>query len=177
MDAGVKTLFQSMGKPMLRYFVYAGGVSPDEAKDVLQETLIKIVRGAASFGGHGTAKAWMWQVARNCLVDHQRKQMSIAKREVAINDDQWDSLAERPAEPKPASPKNSVEECVAAGLDAFRIREPDRHLVLTLQMEGTSIEEIGYRIGRTMAATKEYLSQCRKKIQPFIAHCTDLLAT
>ena len=177
MDSGVKTLFQSMGKPMLRYFVYRGGVSPDEAKDVLQETLIKIVRGAASFGGQGTAKAWMWQVARNCLVDHQRKQMSIAKREVAINDDQWDSLAERPAEPKPASPKSSVQECVAAGLDAFCIREPDRYLVLILQMEGTSIEEIGHRIGRTMAATKEYLSQCRKKIQPFIAHCTDLLTT
>ena len=176
MDAGVKALYQNNARHMLRFFVYKG-VSGDDAKDVLQETFIKIIRSAVSFGGQGTAKAWIWQVARNCLIDHQRKQASLANREVAINDDQWDSLAERPAEPKPASPKNSVEECVAAGLDAFRIREPDRHLVLTLQMEGTSIEEIGHRIGRTMAATKEYLSQCRKKIQPFIAHCTDLLAT
>ena len=44
-----------------------------------------------------------------------------------------------------------------------------------LQMDGLSIEEIGLRIGRTMAATKEYLSQCKKKVQPFIAHCTELL--
>jgi hypothetical protein len=45
-----------------------------------------------------------------------------------------------------------------------------------LQMDGLSVEEIGHRIGRTIAATKEYLSQCKKKIQPYIAHCTDLLA-
>ena len=46
-----------------------------------------------------------------------------------------------------------------------------------LQMDGHSIEEIGLRIGRTIAATKEYLSQCKKKIQPYIAHCTELLGT
>jgi DNA-directed RNA polymerase specialized sigma24 family protein len=42
-------------------------------------------------------------------------------------------------------------------------------------MEGLSVADIGERIGRTVAATKEYLSQCKKKIQPFIAHCTEHL--
>jgi DNA-directed RNA polymerase specialized sigma24 family protein len=44
-------------------------------------------------------------------------------------------------------------------------------------MDGLAIEAIGQRIGRSVAATKEYLSQCRKKIQPFIAHCAELLAS
>jgi DNA-directed RNA polymerase specialized sigma24 family protein len=61
-------------------------------------------------------------------------------------------------------------------LEKFNRVEPERAMVLMLQMDGLSIDEIGLRIGRTMAATKEYLSQCKKKIQPFIAHCTDLLA-
>ena len=94
-----------------------------------------------------------------------------------MNDEQWDSLAEKPAEPTPASSVSSVDECVSAGLDLFGSREPERAFVLVLQMKGTSIEEIAHQIGRTMAATKEYLSQCRKKIQPLIAHCADLLAT
>jgi DNA-directed RNA polymerase specialized sigma24 family protein len=64
---------------------------------------------------------------------------------------------------------------VATGLGAFSNSEPERAYVLTLQMEGLSIQEIGQRIGRTVAATKEYLSQCKKKIQPFIAHCTEHL--
>ena len=42
-------------------------------------------------------------------------------------------------------------------------------------MEGASVQDIADRIGRTAAATKEYLSQSRKKLQPFIAHCADLL--
>ena len=69
-----------------------------------------------------------------------------------------------------------MDECVSAGLEKFNRAEPERAMVLMLQMDGLSIDEIGLRIGRTMAATKEYLSQCKKKIQPFIAHCTDLLA-
>ena len=66
---------------------------------------------------------------------------------------------------------------MSAGLDEFGKREPERALVLLLQMDGHSIEEIGLRIGRTIAATKEYLSQCKKKIQPYIAHCIELLPT
>ena len=65
---------------------------------------------------------------------------------------------------------------MAAGLGAFNSREPERAYVLMLQMDGLSIDDIGQRIDRTVAATKEYLSQCKKKIQPYIAHCTELLA-
>ena len=71
----------------------------------------------------------------------------------------------------------TVDDCVAAGLGAFAQQMPERAHALSLQMEGQSIEAIGQQIGRSAAATKEFLSQCRKKIQPFIAHCMDLLST
>ena len=177
MDAGVKALYDSAAQPMLRFFVYRGA-SSDDAKDILQETFIKIVRSAGSYSGQGEAKSWIWQIARNCLIDHQRKQGSLANHETAVNDEQWESLAQTTPDPNATScaVPGSVDECVSAGLDQFSRREPERALVLTLQMDGMSIEEIGLRIGRTIAATKEYLSQCKKKIQPYIAHCTDLLA-
>jgi DNA-directed RNA polymerase specialized sigma24 family protein len=82
--------------------------------------------------------------------------------------------------PAPASSAavsaGAVDQCVEAGLGKFSNQEPERAYVLTLQMEGLSVADIGERIGRTVAATKEYLSQCKKKIQPFIAHCTEHLA-
>jgi len=177
MDAGVKALYLTMAQPMLRFFVHQGA-SGDEAKDILQETIVKIVRSADSFSGKGAPRAWIWQIARNCLTDHFRKQASQAVREIAMNDEQWARLEETtPAETSTShESKTSVDECVSAGLELFRLREPERAYVLALQMDGLGIDEIGQRIGRTMAATKEYLSQCRKKIQPFIAHCTELLA-
>jgi len=175
MDAGVKALYQSTAQPMLRYFVYQG-MAGDDAKDVLQETLVKIVRSASGFSGGGSAKSWMWQVARNCLIDQQRKLGSLSKHEVAINDEQWTHLEETTAAPSNAfDSAQSIDECVATGLNNFSDIEPERAYVLTLQMEGQTIEEIGQRIGRTIGATKEYLSQCKKKIQPFISHCTELL--
>lgn len=177
MDAGVKALYDTTAQPMLRFFVYRG-TSGDEAKDILQETFIKVIRSAGSYSGQGEAKSWIWQIARNCLIDHQRKQGSLANHETAVNDEQWESLAQTTPDPNATScaVPDSVDECVSAGLDQFNRREPERALVLMLQMDGMSIEDIGFRIGRTIAATKEYLSQCKKKIQPYIAHCTDLLA-
>ncbi len=176
MDAGVKGLYQLVAQPMLRFFVYQG-VSGDDAKDILQESFIKIIRNANNFDGNGKAKAWIWQIGRNCLIDHQRKLGSLSKHETTVNDEQWSRLEETTAAPSQAGSlaENSVDKCVVNGLSKFSYLEPERAYVLTLQMEGLSIDEIGQRIGRTLAATKEYLSQCKKKIQPFIAHCTEHL--
>jgi hypothetical protein len=33
------------------------------------------------------------------------------------------------------------------------------------------IAQIAGALGRSAAATREYLSQCRKKLRPFIEHC------
>ena len=178
MNAGVRALYDKIGQSLLRFFVQRG-VTGDEAKDVLQETMVKIVRSAANFNGEGSAVSWIWQIARNSLIDHQRKIGTLLNHETAVNDDQWDHLENTSADPnaKICTTEDSVDECVSAGLESFGSREPERALVLLLQMDGHSIEEIGLRIGRTMAATKEYLSQCKKKIQPYISHCTEFLTT
>ena len=175
MDAGVKALYQGTAQHMLRFFVHRG-LSGDEAKDVLQDTFVKIVRGAAGFTGEGTAKSWIWQIARNCLSDQLRSKLSLNSHETVFADEDWRSIEETTAAPAACAAGISVDECVSEGLAVFAGQMPDRAYVLTLQMEGMSIDDIGTRIGRTVAATKEYLSQCKKKIQPFIAHCTELLA-
>lgn len=177
MEAGVKALYQSVAQSMLRFFVYKG-VSADEAKDILQETIVRIVRGADAYSGGGAGKAWIWQIARNCLVDHQRKNFSVGNHEVALNDEQWRQVEQTAADPRSGARASvqTVDQCVDVGLKLFSEKEPERAHALLLQMDGFSIEEIGLQIGRTTAATKEYLSQCRKRIQPFLVRCVDLLA-
>ncbi len=161
---------------MLRFFVYSG-VSGDEAKDILQETLVKLVRYAGTYNGDGAARAWMWQIARNCLADHQRRAGRLAEHVVAVDDEQWEYIADTRASPADCGPGETADECVAKGLEAFGAQMPERALALTLQMDGCSVSDIAERLGRTAAATKEYLSQCRKKVQPFIAHCAQLMVS
>ena len=175
MDAGVKALYQTSAQPMLRYFVHQG-LSGDDAKDVLQETFVKVVRSAGSFGGSGSARSWIWQIARNCFLDHVRKRLSVGQYEVAVNDEQWGLILETTKAPdQDSGMAQSVDDCVFAGLSKLGEREPERVYVLTLQMEGVAIAEIAQRIGRQVPGTKEYLSQCKKKLKPLIEHCMQLV--
>jgi RNA polymerase sigma-70 factor (ECF subfamily) len=171
-DAGVRALYELMGSPMLRFFVHLG-VPAEEARDLLQETFVKILRAAYKFKPGGSAKAWLWQIARNCLNDHLRESARLRRHEAMFDDEQWNTVKD--TVPAKAPLICSVDECVAQGIARFSADMPDRAFALTLQMEGASIQDIADRIGRTAAATKEYLSQSRKKLQPFIAHCTELL--
>jgi RNA polymerase sigma factor (sigma-70 family) len=161
---------------MLRFFIHHG-VSPTDAEDVLQDTFIKITRGADSYTGQGNAKSWFWQVARNCMTDFLRKKGAYAEKYVPFDDEHSD-LSGSVAQPDgPGTFQTTVDECVSSGIDAFAKDYADRAYALTLQMDGASIEHIASVIGRTAAATKQYLSQCRKKLEPYVAQCTELLTS
>jgi RNA polymerase sigma-70 factor (ECF subfamily) len=173
-DTAVKALYQAHAQAMLRFFVHQG-LPADDAQDILQDTVVKIVRNAHGFRGTGPARAWLWQVARNCLLDHQAARIRQAGCEVAVDAARWDSLADTAPSPLACAIGATAQDCVASGLDAFAQQMPERAHALALQMQGAGIEAIAQQIGRSASATKEYLSQCRKKIQPFVAHCMDLL--
>ncbi len=173
-DAALKALYQAHAQAMLRFFVHQG-VSAADAKDILQDTVVKIMRCAHGYRGTGPARAWLWQIARNCLLDHHTARARQAGRELAVDAAHWDTLADTAPAPLACAIGETVEACVAGGLDAFARQMPERAQALALQMEGAGIDAIAQQIGRSAAATKEYLSQCRKKIQPFVAHCLDLL--
>ena len=51
---------------------------------------------------------------------------------------------------------------------------PDRYYVINLQKDDVSIEDISIRIGRSYAATKEFLSQSKKKLIPYFEECKDI---
>jgi RNA polymerase sigma factor (sigma-70 family) len=97
-DVALRALYDGCARHMLRFFVYSG-VSGDEAKDILQETLVRLVRHVDSYNGDGAARSWIWQIARNCLTDHQRRSGRWSELVVAVDDEQWDRIAETHASP------------------------------------------------------------------------------
>ena len=175
-DIGLKALYREIGPSMLRFFAF-NGAPGDEAKDVLQETFVRVFKAASSYSATGSAKSWLWQIGRNCLADHRRKLGRVQEHEAVFDDEAWGRLLE--STPDPAQEKfleqESLDDCVSRGLNAYGQKMPDRAYLLTLQMEGAGIEDIAAQIGRSIAATKEYLSQCRKKLRPFISDCLELL--
>ena len=197
-SAALKTLYMGKGKAFGRFFL-SKGLSRYDADDVLQETFLKILKSAESFRVEGKANAWMWQIARNALMDHYRQKPS----ETTLDDEGWKNLevvehqrrktantSADEANWEQVSSDNSVassaawttdpsraaEECVTQGLARFALAEPDRAYAIELVVEGVEGNEIADRIGRTYTATRQYLTQCRKAFAPFIKDCLPLLA-
>jgi hypothetical protein len=50
---------------------------------------------------------------------------------------------------------------------------PERAFVIQMKLENLTNLKISERIGRTLGATKEYVSQSYKKLGPFIKHCEE----
>jgi RNA polymerase sigma factor (sigma-70 family) len=209
----LEALYRGVGRHMKASFMH-WGVSADDAADILQETAIRIFRHAASYQGRGTARAWMWQIARNSFVDHVRvKRISTreSSREAELASEDLETelavegtagMSENSSHMAPANevtpsrtivfvpvekidderhhvepdiPVGALDKCVQEGLKAFGAQYPERQLCLFLQMEGASVDEIAAQIGRNPGATREFLSQCRRKLEPFVSKCRELI--
>jgi len=55
----------------------------DLAMDAVQETFMKILKGAKKFSGHSSFRAWTFQILRNTCVDLHRAQKSLFPIEAA----------------------------------------------------------------------------------------------
>jgi RNA polymerase sigma factor (sigma-70 family) len=174
--AALKALYLGKGKEFHRYFMWTWKLGRDEADDVLQEAVLKILNYADSYKVGGTAGAWMWQIARNTVTDNYRKKPKEAPTE------ELDEEGQRAAENQTSSVwgesgSRSAEECFSKGLILFKEVEPERAYVIELLVEGVDGQEIANRISRSYTATRQYLTQCRKALAPYIEHCRPLLST
>ena len=190
-------LYQTKGREFGRYFV-RNRMNISDAEDAVQDTILKILKYASSFNNEGTAKAWMWQIARNTLIDFKRKEKTTSKYIKNIEEKDWNQAIGADggsvgifddekiygAENIIISPnivtnnnsyKETAEECVSKGLKDFELTDPERAYALGLFIEGVDGKEIAERIGRSYDATRQYLKQCREKISPFISNCLQLL--
>lgn len=185
-NEALRELYQTKAATFKRHFLYKG-IHLNAVEDVLQDTVLKIFKNASSYHGQGgysdsSASAWMNTIASNCMNDHFDKVNRITRNESSYDEELDPSMIEtdrsmqdRAYDASQSAATQAVNDCMSAGLENFATEFPDRHAVLTAQLDGEDITSIGNRIGRTVAATKEFLSQCRKKLAPFIAHCTPLL--
>ena len=161
-----------VGTRMRRFFI-SNGIAEQDAVDVLQDTIINVVTKAHTFRADGAGRPWLWQIARNCMADFYRKN---AARHVLLDEDQWLALDKDMAVDGGVAEVDSVDECFGRGMDAFFAQMPERAQALNMQMDGASVAEIAAKLGRTVAAAKQYLYECRKHLQPFVEHCTALLS-
>lgn len=174
-DEGVSALYRNHVARFRRFFIYKCGSATD-ADDLVQETFVKIVRDCGSYRGESLPQAWLWQIARNCLNDYyRRKKIRLTEN---LDDDGWTALEQNSPELQVIDPPlagDTLEDCVSRGFREFAKKQPERAYVLSLVVDGHDTRYVSTFLNRTEGATREYLSQCRKKIEEFLKPCREYL--
>jgi RNA polymerase sigma factor (sigma-70 family) len=175
---GLRNLYNGKGAEFGRYFLRCGLVYED-AQDAVQDTILKILRSVTTYSMQSSAKAWMWSIARNTMIDAKRRK----KRNIedTLDDQQWNAEFEKPLNTTAGVGEDNkhydteVELCVSKGIEKFSQSEPERAYAISLHIDGIDGREISERIGRSYEATRQYLLQCRQKLAPYIANCLQIL--
>lgn len=187
-EKGVNILYKKYARILGALFLRGTTIKAD-AEDLVQETFIKIVRGCETYKGDAKPSTWIKRIAENCLIDHLRSR----QLPVEFDEEGWDflennfsneNIVERDNRASwllesqihnPSDDIDSIEECVQKAFARFAKEDQKRAEALSLVVEGYEIKKIAGFINRTEGATREYLSQCRKKIEKYMAPCKDLL--
>jgi len=170
---GFDALYAWFHPQAIGFLIKRGRLSIDEAKDVFQETIIKVYKNINHLNDDSKFESWIWQILRNTLTDYIRKNKRMNEVEVQSFTDEVpeESVTDQDIKLKDDHAFTSPDDCVSSRLKVFEQTMPDRYYAIRLQMNGLSVKEISHQLGRTLAATKEFLSQSRKKLKPFIEEC------
>ena len=125
---------------------------PHLAADLLQEVFVRALRQGKGFCRLDNARAWLFQVARNALVDHHR----LARETVEVPEDM-------PGEESEHEPIAGLSECVARVLS--ELLPEDRDIIEQCELEGVKQKDYAARNGLTLPAAKSRLLRARQRMR------------
>jgi RNA polymerase sigma-70 factor (ECF subfamily) len=144
----------------------------EAALEVTQETFIKAFRSIGRFKGDASFYTWIYRIAVNLAIDHQRREWRRPIGESTRNtgsDGQSEDLLDRIGDDDPrADPFEATKdgELRARVLEAIEELTPDHKAVILLrELEGLSYEEISRVMQCSKGTVMSRLHYARKKLQ------------
>ena len=145
----------------------------EDARDVLQDTLLAMARGVRDFRGESSISTWLYTVARSFCIKKRRRSkfapetVHSLETDLAVDAKALADPAESPAE---ALVGKRIEEGLAKAIGDL---EPKYREVLVLRdMEGLSAKEVAEVLGIGLDAVKSRLHRARLAVR---AHMAPLL--
>ncbi len=140
-----------------------------DAEDVVQETLVKVMRRADSFRGEGDPMGWIYRIALNEareILRRKRRRPAVSLESLPIDFDQGNHP--QGAHAVPASPDSGVvAEEVNAAIRASIAELPDgyREAVVLHDLEGMSYQEAAALMELGLGAFKTRLHRARLQLR------------
>ena len=151
-------------------FIRARVDSTADAEDIVQEVLMRMHRSIRTLTAGERLGAWLFQVARNAIVDHYRTR----GRAAAVLDSQasFEASAEKVAarpEEDPRRFERDATRCLDAFIDRLDIRYAEA--LRMVDVDGLTHKEAAARIGLTVPGVKSRVQRARVSLKKALGDC------
>lgn len=166
---------QALEALLLRYQprVYRFGMKmcgdPDDAKDVLQETLLAMARSVRDFRGASSISTWLYTIARSFCIKKRRRSRFAPAEEQSLDETlgrDHGQVADSQPGPEEAVAGQQIEAALAQAIASL---DPKYREVLVLRdIEGLSAPEAAEILGLSTKALKSRLHRARLDVRQAI---------
>lgn len=139
---------------------------PEDAKDVLQETLLAMARGVRDFRGASSISTWAYAIARSHCIKKRRKREGAPAEHLPLDEAEGSearAVAAPERGPEQTLEGKQIEQALEQAIDAL---DPAYREVLVLRdVEGLTAPEVAEVLGLTVQAVKSRLHRARLAVR------------
>jgi RNA polymerase sigma-70 factor (ECF subfamily) len=139
---------------------------PEDAREVLQETLLAAARGLPSYRGEATIATWLYTIARSFCIK-QRRRRRVPSVPLDLPAEQGLDLADPGAHPDEVAMDHELGAALQAAIDG--LGRPYRDVLVLRDVEGLTAPEVAAALGIGVDAVKSRLHRARVAIREKLA--------
>lgn len=127
--------------------------NPDDAREVLQETMLAVTRHIGGFRGDAKLSTWLFQLARSACTKQRRRE-----RPDTLEPEAFDRVA---SDSDPERLVSAQQLADMLGRALLTLTEPQREVLVLRDVEGLSAPEVAEILGLEVGAVKSRLHRAR----------------
>jgi RNA polymerase sigma-70 factor (ECF subfamily) len=147
----------------LRRFVRSRIASESDVDDVLQTVFLRIHSRFAELRQVDRLESWVFQIARNAVIDHFRRQRDTLSDVESVVVESEDSAVD--------DINDELSNCLGALIQ--RLPEDQRRALSLYELEGISQKEIAERESITVSGAKSRVQRGRKSLEEMLKACCE----
>ncbi len=145
-------------------FVCSRVSNEQDAEDLLQDIFLRVYNQSNSLRDPARLESWMYQIARNRIIDHYRSRRN------------WVEITETLAADEAFENEAAGEETVNYLAPYLReaidtLPEAYREALIQADIHGTAQQDIAGKLGISLTGAKSRIQRARQKVKEAMLHC------